>query len=313
MACVSVLIPARGDASHPAGERYLQRTIDEVLEKAAGEVEVIPILDGYRPEPPLKAHPQVKPLFLSACGLRPAVNAGVASATGTYVLKTDAHCLFAPGFDETLKANCDDDWLVIPRRYSLDVEHWTILKTGRPPVDYEYIAYPFADGQGGAVRMGNVWKTRAAERLGILLDDDMSFQGSCWFCHRAYFQRLGPLETTGWGTFVLEPEELGNKVWLSGGRVVVNKQTWYAHFHKGKEVGRGYFIDRKQLIRGRQWHIDFFLHNRWLPQWPPQVHPYPWLIEKFWPVPGWPEQALAWFDARGMWTGPTDPRGEYVV
>jgi hypothetical protein len=70
---------------------------------------------------------------------------------------------------------------------------------------------------------------------------------------------------------------------------MVNKNTWYAHWHKGKDNGRGYFLDTRDLKRGRKFHTDFFMNNRWLPQWPKQVHDYEWLIDHFWPIPDWPD------------------------
>jgi glycosyltransferase involved in cell wall biosynthesis len=279
---VSVLIASRNEC-------YLQCTVDDIFAKAEGDVEVIVVLDGYWPAPPLHDHKNLviihKPVSV---GLRPAINAAAAVATGEFVMKTDAHCMFGQGFDTILKADCEADWLVVPRRVSLDPEKWCVAETGRSPVDYEYISYPYKDFVAGtrmpSVRVGNVWNDRARERLHISIDDDMSFQGSCWFMHRDYFrEKIGPLQSEGWGTFVLEPEELGNKVWLSGGRVIINKKTQYAHWHKGKN-GRGYFIDRRGLLHGREFNIDYWMNNRWLKA----IHPFSWLIDKFWPVPTWP-------------------------
>ena len=279
---VSVVLPSRN-------ERFLNATVQDVLTKAAGDVEVVVVLDGAPPVAPLPDDPRVRVLaWETSQGLRAAVNAGIDLAAGEFVMKLDAHCRLEDGWDDVLCASCDDDWLVIPRRVSLDAEHWCVAQTGRPPVDYEYIANPLRD-LTQATRPGNVWRARARERAHLVLDDDMSFQGSCYFLRRAYWQRLGPLVSEGWGPFVLEPEELGNKVWLSGGRVVVNKGTQYAHLHKGQQYGRGFFLDRRLMVRGREHHARFFLSNAWLPQWPTQVHPYEWLIDHFWPVPTWTE------------------------
>jgi hypothetical protein len=52
MASLSIVIPSRCD-------EFLQKTIDCLLEKAEGEVEIIVVLDGYWPDPPIKKHPQV--------------------------------------------------------------------------------------------------------------------------------------------------------------------------------------------------------------------------------------------------------------
>src|SRR5512146_2812041 len=73
---VSVIIPARN-------EQYLQRTIDDLLSKAKGDVEIIPILDGYWPDPPLTSHPSVHILYRGvSLGLRNAVNSGAQMARG---------------------------------------------------------------------------------------------------------------------------------------------------------------------------------------------------------------------------------------
>jgi len=58
--------------------------------------------------------------------------------------------------------------------------------------------------------------------------------------------------------------------------------------------GRGFFMDRRALIRGRRYNANFWMTNSWLPQWPAQQHPFEWLIERFWPVPTWPEDWRAY-------------------
>ena len=44
---LSIIIPARG-------EEFLGRTIDDLLENIEGKTEIIAVLDGYRPDPPLE-------------------------------------------------------------------------------------------------------------------------------------------------------------------------------------------------------------------------------------------------------------------
>ena len=50
---VTVIIAARN-------EEFLQRTIEDVLEKMRGDTEIIAILDGYWPEPGIPIHKKVK-------------------------------------------------------------------------------------------------------------------------------------------------------------------------------------------------------------------------------------------------------------
>ena len=280
MSKVSAIIPSRT-------ELFLSQTVDDVFKKATGEIEVIVVLEGYWPEPPLQERPGLILIHHDQpMGLRKSINHGTDVATGEYIMKLDAHCLMAEGWDETLKADCDTDWIVIPRRYSLEPDGWKI-REGRPTIDYEYISFPYLD-ELTSVRLGNKWYKRATDRKDILIDDNMSFQGSCWFIHRNYLiNQIGPLDTVNYGrlNFILESEELGNKCWLSGGQVKINKKTWYAHLHKGKQYGRMYFIDKRDFRPGRKHHIKYWMHNLW----PQQTRKFEWLVEHFWPVPTWPE------------------------
>lgn len=275
---VSVIIPA-------CNEIFLQKTIDDVIEKASGPIEVIVTLDGYWPDPPLKNHRLVNIIHQNRGGMRASINAAASIATGDYLLKTDAHCLFALGYDEILKANCDDNWIVIPSRYSLDAENWCIKDTGKARVDYHYLNWPYTDEPG---LHGVVWNERARQRLDpkYNIDDEMSFQGSCWFMTKHHFwNNLGGMQEEGYESFIQEPQEIGLKTWLGGGRIVVNKNTFYAHLHKGKQYGRGYFIDKREMVRGAKYSMDFWMNNRW----DKRVFDIEWLVEKFWPVPTWPE------------------------
>ena len=115
---VSVIIPSRS-------EQFLVPTVDDIFAKATGKIEVIVILDGAWSDPMPKDRPNLHFIhFGRAHGMRPGINAAASIARGDYFMKSDAHCMFAEGFDETLKADCDDNWVVVPRRYSLDAENW---------------------------------------------------------------------------------------------------------------------------------------------------------------------------------------------
>ena len=290
---ISVIIPSRVD-------QYLQQTVDDVLSKARGEVEVVVVLDGYWPDPILKASPRVKIIHQgtihNSLGMRAGINAGIAVAEGNYIMKLDEHCMMDEGWDEKLKADCEDDWLVVPRRYRLDAENWKLTTETqgdkRPPIDYMYISYPYRvpyDATSGLY--GAEDKQRALERKDIPVDDLMTSQGSCWFLKRKYFNQLFPngMDEENYGPFNHEAQELGCTVWLSGGRHVVNKNTFYAHFHKGKR-GKGYGFSREQYRKfmadkekARRYAIDFWLNTKDF------KYDWRWLMDKFAPVPTWPD------------------------
>lgn len=286
---VSVIIPSRVD-------EFLQKTIDDLLAKAKGIIEIIVILDGYWPKVPIRNNPGVIVVhhgkIFNNHGMREGINTGAALARGKYIMKIDEHCMVDEGFDIKLMADCEENWVAIPRRFRLDAENWKIIEDGRPPIDYMFLDYPYktkgsvSDGLHGAE-----WRQRYYDRKNILIDDTMSWQGSCWFMHKSYWSKIGPLDSDLYGDFTHESQEIGNKVLLGGGRLVVNKKTWYAHYHKGHR-GKGYGFSTDQYKKfsrdkekGRLACIDYWINNKW----PERIHDFEWLIKKFWPVPNWPE------------------------
>lgn len=274
---VSIIIPSRN-------EPFLRKTVEDILQKAQGEIEVIVVLDGYWDTPP--EDPRVRVLHRGKShGMRNGITSAAAIARGKYLLKCDAHVMFDEGFDVKLAADCEPDWVVIPRRKRLDAENWCIQDVGKPDIDYEYLSYPDDPNDfGGPGLNGRVWNERAKERKDILIDENMSFQGSCWFMHKDYFNFLELMDEENYGTFSNEAQEIGLKAWLSGGKVMTNKKTWYAHLHKGKKMGRGYFLDKRTVEKGaaytRKWMNEF-------PVWHKQKYSLLWLIRRFKNVPGW--------------------------
>lgn len=282
MSKLSVIIPARN-------ELFLPQTVNDLLFKAAGDVEVIAVLDGYWPNPPLTEDKRLVQIHRGrALGMRASINAGAAAARGEYLMKCDAHCMFEEGYDEKLKADCEGNWIVIPSRYSLDAENWTIEQNRKPRRDYHYLCYPDPNKAHDGGMHGVEWWDRGRERASpeYDIDDTMSFQGSCWFMKKSWFDGfLGGMSEVGYGTFSQEPQEIGNKTWLGGGAVKVNKKTWYAHLHKGKRYGRMYSINQGEIIQAHNWSADYWMGNKW----EGRIHDIDWLVDKFWPVPTWPD------------------------
>jgi len=283
MPTVSVIIPARN-------EIFLDKTVEDILTKAEGEIEVIAVVDGYWPTPQLKDDDRLIVLHRGqGMGMRASINSAAAIAKGKYLMKSDAHCLFAPGFDKVLTEDCDDNWIVIPRRMRLDAENWCIEESSKhkPPIDYEYLSSP---GHQGA--KGNKWDARTLERMDkpeYLIDENLTFQGSCWFMTKNHYDNfLHGMSEEGYGTFVREAQEIGLKTWLGGGKVMTNKKTWYAHLHKGPKYGRMYFIDKRQIEKGNAYCDDFWFNNRWKEA----KHDLAWLIERFMPVPSWTPELI---------------------
>lgn len=272
---LSVIIPSRQ-------ERYLNRTIQSVLDNATGEIEVFPVLDGYwLPESELIGDDRVKYIRLPNNGQmqkRQGINAAVSLAKGEFVMSLDAHCMVAPGFDVILTRDCTDNMVMIPRRYKLDPDKWCFKdEEGRPPIDYEYWKWSsFNEGYLKNYR----WDARSLDRQNIAIDDMLTFQGSCWVMRKDYFERMRFMDTklyTGWGQ---EDVELGLETWLNGGRVVVNKNTFYAHLFKGKTYGRMYKANQRQHEISRRRAFEHWCLER--------REEFFNLLQRFAPIPNWP-------------------------
>jgi len=123
---------------------------------------------------------------------------------------------------------------------------------------------------------------RGEKNKDLLIDDTMGFQGSCYYMHRDYwFDLIHPLDSANYGPFAGEASEIGNKVWLSGGSVKVNKKTWYAHWYRTKNMYQFTNEEQKEfnrsLEKGRKYCTEFWLNNLW----DKRIHDYRWLVEKF--------------------------------
>lgn len=279
---LSIAIPSRN-------EIFLEKTIRDVLANATGEIEVFPILDGY--EPPaseLVDDPRVHylriPLGDGACHKRHGVNMMVDQCHGEYVMSLDAHCMVGKGFDEILARDHQPNWIQIPRRNRLDAENWCIQvqSDSRPPIDYEHFMYQYFSK--GAGLHGFRWDERTYDRADVMIDDTATFQGSCWFMTKDWFKERGFMQIegyTGWGQ---EAEELGLETWYAGGAVKTNKNTWYAHLHKGAKYGRMYFQSKSSRNRCDEYAYNHLFLER--------KDKFIALMEKFNTPklqPGWPE------------------------
>jgi glycosyltransferase involved in cell wall biosynthesis len=283
VALISIVIPS-------FKEPYINKTVDSILANATEDIEIIPVFDGYKPVEPLTNDSRIKPIETVHIGMRGAINAGIQASTGKYLMKTDAHCCFAPGFDKVLVDNCAEDWIVIPRRYSLNETLWDKEENGRVK-DYHYITFPKQTMWGLGIFPIEWGKGNSTE-----IDDTMTFQGSCWFTNRKYFmEHIGLLDEIHYSPFGGEQLEIGLKYWLGGGQNKVVKNTWYAHLRKTKHHYNKHLFStlhkrNAEAQAGHEWSAKHWMNN----EEPNMIHPFSWLVEKFYPVPSWPEDRLLW-------------------
>ncbi len=119
--------------------------------------------------------------------------------------------------------------------------------------------------------------------------ESMSLQGSCFMATRDNYWRweLSDERLGNWGN---QGIELACAAWLSGGRVLVNHDTWYAHMFRtqGGDFGFPWENKGKETAQTKNAVWDKFL----LKKHPTQIHPVSWLVERFWPVNGWTDEQL---------------------
>jgi glycosyltransferase involved in cell wall biosynthesis len=304
---LSVIIPARN-------EMFLLNTIEDILKNKESDTEIIVILDGYWPDPPLPDNPLVTVIHHSkSIGQRAAVNEGARLSQSKFIMKADAHCSFGKGFDKILMEDCRYRWTMIPMLYNLHAFDWECKECGQrtyqgvEPVNCKKCSSP-------SHKMVMVWKPREGkgpyvswrfdsqmqfkhwrkhcrrpEAKGDLVET-LSFAGPCFLMHRKRYWQLGGCDEAhgSWGQF---GTEWACKSWLSGGRLITSRKTWFAHlFRTGNFKGSGYRgssfpypLSSETQKRARDYSKDLWLNDKW----PKAKHPLSWLINKFSPVPGW--------------------------
>ncbi len=303
---LSVLIPARE-------ERFLPCTIQNVLEAREMDTEVIVVLDAWLPQPPIQPNPGFAWIYFEqAIGQRAATNRAAEDSQAKYVMKLDAHCAVDQGFDRKLIEPYETreiamDTTTIPRMYRLHVFDWVCDQCGTHY--YQADSVPTCKCGCATFREELVWKPRVEkgptdfgrvdstmhwqywpryERLHpkaaeAEIADVMSSVGACFFMPRARFFEIDGLDEGHgfWGQFGCE---ISCKSWLSGGRQVVNKRTWYAHYFRvGNTGGFPYPISGNAQERAKIYSRDLWMNNKW----PKQTRPLSWLVEHFAPVRGW--------------------------
>jgi glycosyltransferase involved in cell wall biosynthesis len=216
---LSVIIPSYKDP-------LLHKTIDSLLENAEGEIEIIPVLDGYWPETPIRNDERIKVLHLGKNrGMRGAINAGILISRGEFIMRMDEHQVVGRGYDIILTRNCQSNWIVTPLRYFLDPVKWEVMDI--PPIDI--CKLKIAGGKFAGVE----WKFRSEQFKNEKIVETMAMQGSCWVMPRVWWDEvIGELQTEGYGPLIQDSHEMVFKTWKAGGKLMVDKNTWHAHKHR---------------------------------------------------------------------------------
>ncbi len=309
---LSIVVPARN-------EMFLSRTVEDILANMRGDTEVIVVLDGEVANPEPTGHQRLRILrYPISIGQRAATNAAVKLSNSRWIMKVDGHCAFDEGFDVKMMNDMQDNFTMVPVMRNLHAFDWVCKKCGdrryqgTTPVDCpkcdnkteferdvvwiaktnpQSISYCF-DSQPHFQYFGE-FKNRPEYQDAFNKDkltETMSLQGSCFMLTRDKYWELNICDEA-FGSWGSQGIEIACKTWLSGGRVIVNHKTWYAHMFrtKGGDFGFPYQIGGRSVQRAKFHARELFFGNKW----EKQKYPLSWLIEKFWPIPGWSQEDLA--------------------
>lgn len=294
---LTVIIPARN-------EEFLDRTIQDVLTNIRSNTEIIAILDGYLPNPPLKPDPRVTIIYNPvATGQRAAANQAAKIAKGKYLMKIDAHVALDEGFDtkmlDAFKIT-GDNVTMIPVMRNLHVFDWVCAEGHRryqspsgnceecgKPTTKDIVWIAKTSPQTHSFRFDKTmhfqyWGEWSKTQTGDLRES-MSIQGSCFMLSREKYFELDICSEDfhSWGQ---QGVEVACKTWLSGGRVIVNMKTWYAHMFRtrGGDFGFPYSNPQDKVNENRELSRELFQRDKW----PQAIHKFQWILDKFNP-PDW--------------------------
>ncbi len=301
---LSILIPARN-------EEFLKRTVEDLLSNIEAKTEIIVVLDGYETDLPL--HPHLRVIYNpESIGQRAATNQASKLSKAKYVMKVDAHCAFDKGFDRKMIEAFEEvgsNVTMVPTMRNLHAFDWVCpdghrryqspsgpcKECGKPTVK-DVVWIPKTRPQSNSYCFDNEphfqYFNQFTKRPGYGgdLTESMSIQGSCFMMTREKYWELDICDETlgSWGS---QGIEVACKTWLSGGRVIINHRTWYAHMFRtqGGDFGFPYPITNEQTNKAKALSKKIWFDNLW----PKQTRPLSWLLEKFWPVPGWTEEEFA--------------------
>jgi glycosyltransferase involved in cell wall biosynthesis len=237
---LSILIPSRN-------EPYLEQTVEDIKRYATTNPE---ILVGDDTE---------------GIGQRAMLNQLARKATGDYLMKTDAHCTFGMGFDETMLKKMDERTVAAPYMMVLNPETWTV----RP--DKKSSAYYFDSNL--------IFQYHLEAENSEVVNETMALQGSCFMVNKDTYWKWNLCDESlgSWGQ---QGVELGIKTWLAGGRCVTIKTTYYGHLFRHTEGEFPYQRSQDAIDATYNRFIKQFKNKRLIPLIEKFNYPGDWDIEK---------------------------------
>lgn len=246
---LSVVIPDYRD-------KYNKNTVQDLLKNSelGDKLEIIVVQDGYwMPEDWIVNDPRVKYVHLGAnSGMREAINAGVRVSTGEFFMRLDEHCCFGPGYDKILTDACKPNQIMTARRYFLDPVKWEVMED-KGCIDHERLGIQDC-GNGIRKFSGQKWKSRDEKQKDVMISETQAMQGSMWIMPRKWWDKhIKELQTEGYGPAYQDSVEVCMKTWKNGGKLMLNKNTWFAHKHRDFNRTHQEGTKENPWIREKSW------------------------------------------------------------
>lgn len=281
---LSVIIPGRN-------ELFQAQTVEDVLAHSEADTEIICILDGdWPPVHGIKDHPSVKIVkTTTAIGQRAATNLGVQMSRAKYVMKLDAHCGVDAGFDVKMMELMQPDWTMIPQMYRLHAFDWACNNCGHGVYQgsqpdkceecgendlYMHVVWEPKWSVGPTVSWrfdnelhfqywpGHAKRREVKEQMKTGIVDTMTCVGCCFMMERERYHEIEGFDE-GHGSWGQYGAEVACRSWLSGGKMVTNTNTWFAHlFRTGNFSRKGestfpYPLSGEQQEKARTYSRDY--------------------------------------------------------
>lgn len=301
---LSVTIPARN-------EEWLSRTVQDLLEHSEAATEILVGLDGKWAEPPIPDNDRVRIVYYpESIGQRAMTNQLVRLSKAKYVMKCDAHCSFDQGWDRkmleafkelgdnvtmamTMKNLWAFDWVCAAGHRRYQGPSGACIGCGLPTVkDVKWIAKQSPQSTAYCFDSEPHFQydnERKKKQVGDYVET-MSLQGSLFMMTRERYWALdiGDEKYGSWGS---QGMQVACSTWLSGGRVIVNKKTWHSHLFRTQGGDFSFpYEQRQSKVEEAKARARKKLHEN---KFPKQIYPLSWLLDKFWPVPGWTDEERA--------------------
>lgn len=311
---LSILIPARN-------EEFLARTVKDLVENKSDSTEIIVGLDGKWADPGIEDHKDVTIVYYpESLGQRAMTNQLCKLSSAKYVMKVDAHCAFDKDFDKKMLDKMQDNYTMVPIMRNLHAFNWVcqdghtryqgpsgpcqhkleddticgketkkdicwIAKTSPQSKSYSFDPEPHFQYFGDWCKRDKFKKD--LEETG--LTETFSLQGSCFLLTKDKYWELD-ISSEEFGSWGSQGIEVAMKTWLTGGKVMVNHDTWYAHMFRtqGGDFGFPYPQKQSNVNKAKAKAKKMFFER----EWKQAIYPVSVIVKKFWPITYWKDEDL---------------------